>query len=84
MKGNYLKVVLFALGIFIVWVLFFGIRLMGYVDSIQRFGLERTACGTDGCSVPTMWLDVVWVAVMFVGPLLGALAWLIIWHVRRK
>ncbi|AQY49941.1 hypothetical protein PWEIH_06526 [Listeria weihenstephanensis FSL R9-0317] len=84
MKGKYVKIALLAVGIFVVWSLFFGIRLVGYVDSIQRFGLERTACGTDGCRAPVMILDVAWVVVVFVGPLIGALIWLVIWGIRSK
>ncbi|MBA3926261.1 hypothetical protein [Listeria rustica] len=84
MKGKYVKIAFLAVGIFGLWGLFFGIRLVGYVDSIQRFGLERTACGTDGCAMPVMWLDVAWVVVIFVGPLIAALTWLVIWGVRSK
>ncbi|WP_430536185.1 hypothetical protein [Listeria rocourtiae] len=82
--GKYVKIALLAVGIFVVWGLFFGVWLIGYVDSIQRFGLERTACGTDGCTEPIMWLNVSWVMVMFVGPFIGALIWLIVLGFRRK
>ncbi|MBM7702807.1 hypothetical protein [Metabacillus iocasae] len=52
--------------IVIVWVFFFGIRLIGYVDSVQQKGLRATECGTVGCSDIAFTFSTLWTASFFV------------------
>ncbi|MBC2304198.1 hypothetical protein [Listeria booriae] len=81
---KYVTVICFAIGILLVWCLFFGVPLIGYFDSVQRVGWVQTACGTDGCTTPVFIFDVVWMVGMFFGPLVLAFVGLYVWGIRVR
>ncbi|WP_110111851.1 hypothetical protein [Bacillus sp. CGMCC 1.16541] len=52
--------------ILVVWLFFFGFRLIGYVESVQQKGLRATECGTMGCSDLSFIFSTLWTASFFV------------------
>jgi hypothetical protein len=79
------KVIIAVAGIFFVWFFLFGIRLIGYFDSVIHRGIRKTECGTNGCDDLVLFLNIAWTASFFIIiPLFVPIAFAVYFLLKKK
>jgi hypothetical protein len=60
MSRKILKTILAIIVICVVWFALFGIRLVGYISTVNERDIRQTACGTQGCGNVELFFNLAW------------------------